>query len=164
MKRSAVFSPCSSLHLHKYLIGRVKRKKVQLYKTVDRRWRAFCLRNIVERFHHSFMCVVAGPTSCGKTEFVAKFIQHVKQIMTPTPQRIVWCYRERQWRNVPTCHWLQNGVSIIRYWPYDFGTGNSSQKVKHFTWYLHFNPFSYFSLLIFSSFCNAFLQRHVLIW
>jgi len=39
---------------------------------------------------------VAGPNSCGKTEFVAKFIQHVKQMMTPAPQRIVWCYGERQ--------------------------------------------------------------------
>jgi len=64
----------------------VKRKKVELYKTVDLRWRAFCLTNMDERFHHLFTCVVAGPTSCGKNEFVAKFIQHVKQMMTPTPQ------------------------------------------------------------------------------
>jgi len=72
MKKSAVFSPCSSLHLHKCRIGRVKRKKVELYKTVDLRWRVFCLRNMDQRFHHPFTCVVAGPTSCGKTEFVAK--------------------------------------------------------------------------------------------
>ena len=30
-----------------------------------------------ERFQHPFTCVVAGPTSCGKTESVAKFIQHL---------------------------------------------------------------------------------------
>jgi len=36
--------------------------------------------------------------SCGKTEFVAKFIQHVKQMMTPAPQRIVWCYGKWQRR------------------------------------------------------------------
>jgi len=58
---------------------------------------------------------VTGPTNCGKNEFVAKFIQRVKQMMTPTPHRIVWCYGERQRRTVPTCHWLQNGVSIIKY-------------------------------------------------
>jgi len=59
----------------------VKRKKVELYKTVDLRWRAFCLRNMDERFHHPFTCVVAGPTSCGKNEFVAKFILQYMQIM-----------------------------------------------------------------------------------
>ena len=70
----------SSFHLHKYRIGRVKRKKVELYKTIDLRWHAFCLRNMDKRFHHPFTCVVAGPTSCGKTEFVAKFILQYKQI------------------------------------------------------------------------------------
>jgi len=49
-----------------------------------------------ERFHHPFTSVVAGPTSCGKTELVAKFIQHMKQMITPSPQRIVWCYAEWQ--------------------------------------------------------------------
>jgi len=42
----------------------------------------------------------------------------------------------------------------IRYRPYDYGTGNSSQKIKYFTWYLYFQTFSCFSLLLFSSFCN----------
>ena len=82
MKNSAVFSPCSSLHFHKYRIGRVKRKKVELYKTVDLRWRTFCLRNMDECFHHPFTCVVAGPTSCGKTEFMAKF--NGRQILLKT--------------------------------------------------------------------------------
>jgi len=68
-----------------------------------------------ERFHHPLTCVVAEPTSCGKTEFVAKFIQHVKQKMTPTPQRIVWCYGEWQRHTVPTCHRLHNGASIIKH-------------------------------------------------
>jgi len=93
-----------TLHLDPYRIGRVKGKKVDLYKTIDLRWRAFCLRNMDERFHHPFTCVVAESTSCGKNDFVAKFIQHVKQMMTLTPQRIVWCYGEWQRRAVPTCH------------------------------------------------------------
>jgi len=101
-----------TLHFDPYRIGRVKRKKVDLYKTLYLRWRAFCLRNMNERFHHPFTCVVAEPISCGKTEFVAKFIQHVKQMMTPTPQRVVWCYGGWQRRTVPTCHWLQNCASI----------------------------------------------------
>jgi len=49
-------------------------KKVELYDTFYLRWRSFCLRNMDERFHHPFTCVVTGPTNCGKTEFVAKFI------------------------------------------------------------------------------------------
>jgi len=36
-----------------------------------------------EHFLHLFTCVVAGQTSCGKTEFVAKFIQHAKEMVTP---------------------------------------------------------------------------------
>jgi len=92
MKKVLFFRLVLTLHLHQYRVGRVKRKKFELYKTYYLRWRAFCLRNMDERFHHLFTCVVAGPTNCGKTEFVAKFIQHVKQMMTPTPQRIVRCY------------------------------------------------------------------------
>jgi len=79
-KKSAVFSSCSSVHLHKYRIGRVKRKKFELHKTVDLRWRVFCLRNMDKRFHQTFTCVVAESTSCGKTEYVAKFIFQYMQI------------------------------------------------------------------------------------
>ena len=62
-----------------------------------------------ERFHHPFTCVVAGPTSCGKTEFVAKFIEHVKQMMTPSPQRIVCSYGEWQSRfdSVPNVEFIE---------------------------------------------------------
>jgi len=103
MKKVLSFQLVLKHHLDPYRIGRVKRK-VKLYETFDLRWRAFCLRNMDERFHHPFMCVVAGTTSCGKNEFVAKFIQHVKQMMTPTLQRIIGRYGERQQCAVPTCH------------------------------------------------------------
>jgi len=46
---------------------------------------------------------------------------------------------------------------------YDFGTGNSSQKRKHFTWYLYFSSISYFSLFIFSSFCSALTRFQYII-
>jgi len=104
MKKVLSFHLVLTLHLNPYCIGRVKRKKVDLYKTLDLRWSAFCLRNMDERFHHTFTCIVAKSTSYGKTEFVAKFIQHVKQMMTPTPQRIIWCYGEWQQFTVLTCH------------------------------------------------------------
>jgi len=114
-EKSAVFSRCSHTSHWSILDWLCETKKVDLYKTLDLRWRAFCLRNMDGRLHHPFTCVVAEPTSCGKNEFVAKFIQHVKQMMTPTPQIVDWCYGGWQRRTVPTCHWLQNGASIIKY-------------------------------------------------
>jgi len=115
MKKSAIFSPCSYTSPWSISDRSCETKKVNLYETFDLRWHAFYLRNMDDRFHHPFTCVVAGTMSCGKTEFVAKCIQHVKQLMIRTPQRIIGCYGEQQRRPVPTCHWLQNGVSIIKY-------------------------------------------------
>jgi len=37
---------------------------------------------------------VAGPTSCGKTTWLKKVLQH--GLVTPAPEKIVWCYREWQ--------------------------------------------------------------------
>ena len=59
------------------------------------------LKKMDECLLHPFACVMGGSTSCGKTKFAAKFIQHVKQMMTPALQKLVWCYGEwerRQWR------------------------------------------------------------------
>ena len=47
-------------------------------------------------WRHPFTCVVAGPTQSGKTEFVKRFIQHVKDMVTPVPTKIVWSYGEWQ--------------------------------------------------------------------
>jgi len=58
MKKVLSFRLVLTLHLHQNRVGRVKRKKVELYKTFYL-WRAFCLRNMDERFHHLFTCVVA---------------------------------------------------------------------------------------------------------
>lgn len=48
------------------------------------------------RWKHPFTCVVAGPTSCGKTQFVARFIRHLEEMVTPAPQRVLWFYGEWQ--------------------------------------------------------------------
>ena len=44
------------------------------------------------RWQHPFTCMVAGPTSCGKTEWVKKFVRHLSRMMVPIPQDIVWYY------------------------------------------------------------------------
>jgi len=66
-EKSAVFSPCS--HTSRWSISdwSCETKKVDLYKTLDLCWRAFCLRNMDERFHHQFTCVLAEPTSSAET-------------------------------------------------------------------------------------------------
>ena len=50
------------------------------------------------RFAHPFTCVVSGPTGSGKTEFVAKLIENISDMMIPVPEKIVWCYGEWQKR------------------------------------------------------------------
>jgi len=37
---------------------------------------------------------IAGPTSCGKTTWLKKVLQH--GLITPAPEKITWCYREWQ--------------------------------------------------------------------
>lgn len=45
---------------------------------------------------HPFTCVIAGPTGSGKTVWVTRFLDNVSEMMTPSPQEVVWCYGEWQ--------------------------------------------------------------------
>jgi len=45
---------------------------------------------------HPFTVLVAGPTGCGKTNFVFKLIDDVDVMVQPSPSRIVYCYGEYQ--------------------------------------------------------------------
>ena len=45
---------------------------------------------------HPFTCVVAGPTSCGKTTFVLKLVQDAPYLIDPPPQNILWIYDHYQ--------------------------------------------------------------------
>lgn len=45
-------------------------------------------------FVHPSTVLVAGPTGCGKTEFMVKFLSH--KALQPFPERIVWVYSEWQ--------------------------------------------------------------------
>jgi len=47
-------------------------------------------------FAHPFTCLVAGPTSCGKTRFVFRLVDNADVIIHPPPSRIVYCYGEYQ--------------------------------------------------------------------
>ena len=41
---------------------------------------------------HPFTATISGPTQCGKTQWTLKFIKHINQMVSPSIERIVWCY------------------------------------------------------------------------
>jgi hypothetical protein len=45
---------------------------------------------------HPFTSVISGPTGSGKSVFVRRFEHNIKHMMTPIPDRILWCYGEYQ--------------------------------------------------------------------
>jgi hypothetical protein len=48
------------------------------------------------RLKHPFTCVVARPSSSGKTQFVFRLIRHAERLVDPPPEKIVYCYGEFQ--------------------------------------------------------------------
>ena len=44
------------------------------------------------RFAHLFARVVSGPTGSGQSEFIAKLIENISEMMVPVPEKVVWCY------------------------------------------------------------------------
>jgi GTPase SAR1 family protein len=48
------------------------------------------------RWKHPFTALIAGPTGSGKTVFVHKLLVHLPDMVDPTPEEIIWCYREWQ--------------------------------------------------------------------
>lgn len=47
-------------------------------------------------FHHPFTAIVRGPTGCGKTSFVKRFILDLDKMCDVVFAEIIWCYDERQ--------------------------------------------------------------------
>lgn len=66
-------------------------------------------------WQHPFTCVVAGPTGCGKTQWVLKFIDSLSEVVNPTPTRVVYSYGEWQeaYRNLPRHVALQEGLTDL---------------------------------------------------
>ena len=48
------------------------------------------------RWKHPFTCIVAGPTGCGKTTFVARLLRNASTMIDPPPVRVTWYYGEWQ--------------------------------------------------------------------
>ena len=45
---------------------------------------------------HPFTSVISGPTGSGKSLFGRRFVHNIKHMMTPIPDRILWCHGEYQ--------------------------------------------------------------------
>jgi hypothetical protein len=45
---------------------------------------------------HPFTCIVAGCTQSGKTVWVKSLLENAQTTISPTPQRIIWCYGQWQ--------------------------------------------------------------------
>jgi len=43
-------------------------------------------------FKHPFTCMIAGPTSSGKTVFTTRLIEHRDEMIEPKIEEIIWCY------------------------------------------------------------------------
>ena len=45
-----------------------------------------------ERFKHPFTCIIAGPTASGKSVFTIRLINEAASLITPPPEKIIYCY------------------------------------------------------------------------
>ena len=52
--------------------------------------------NGVTVMQHPFTCIVAGCTQSGKTVWVKSLLENAQTTISPTPQRIIWCYGQWQ--------------------------------------------------------------------
>jgi hypothetical protein len=48
------------------------------------------------RLKFPFTACIAGPTRSGKTCFTKRLVKHANELITPPPEKIIWCYSEWQ--------------------------------------------------------------------
>ena len=72
---------------------------------------------------HPFTNVISGPTLSGKSVFVRRFAHNIKHMMTPIPDRILWCYGEYQ-----TLYGAEDRVDFQQGLP---DLGNLDPREKH---------------------------------
>ena len=71
---------------------------------------------------HPFTSVISGPTGSGKSVSVRRFVHNIRHMMTPIPDRILWCYGEYQ-----ILYGTVDGVEFVQGLP-DFETLDPARK------------------------------------
>ena len=61
------------------------------------------------RLIHPFICIIAGPTGCGKTTFVARLLRYTDSLIDGPPERLMWLYGEWQ----PMCATLTETIPNV---------------------------------------------------
>ena len=80
------------------------------------------------RWKHPFTCIVAGPTGCGKTTFVARLLRNASVMIDPPPEQVTWYYGQWQsayeYLDIPKLR-LEEGL------PMSFDTGKRNVRRSH---------------------------------
>ena len=64
-------------------------------------------------FRHPFTCLISGPTQCGKTHFTLKLLANLDDLITPKPERVVWCRGEQQALHLPPNVEVSDGLKAL---------------------------------------------------
>lgn len=102
-----MFSP-HALFMY-YLKLPIENKSDCKEKKVFKNNKLFHNRLVIEmtlQWQHPFTSIIAGPTSCGKSFFVTKFLEHLKSLVDSEIIEIVWCFGESQ----PLHNQLKDGL------------------------------------------------------
>ena len=71
------------------------------------------------RWKHPFPALVAGPTCCGKSQFVKRLLESGEGIIEGTPENIIWCYGiyqpayDKMQRNIPNITFVEGVPSDL---------------------------------------------------
>ena len=61
------------------------------------------------RWKQPFTFMVSGPTSCGKTTFVADMVMQASQLIDPPPDSVIWVHDDYQ----PVFDQLKGQVTLV---------------------------------------------------
>ena len=66
---------------------------------------------------HPFTCLIAGPTGSGKTQFTYSILRNLRELISPVPEKIVWCYGVWQpsFKDFPFVEFIEGLPNIDRF-------------------------------------------------
>jgi Zinc finger, C2H2 type len=82
----------------------------ELCERVSRQYGGSMIRGMMNvDLKHPFTMIVAGPSGSGKTRFALKLITYADKVISPVPEKFVWCYGVYQdvFRNYPDVQFIE---------------------------------------------------------